>query len=75
MVINDWSAHDIQNGICSLSLFSKKLCHLNIMVVTMDALEPFRQGPTQKPHHYLIYNKGKHAFDINLEVAIQPEKN
>ena len=41
----------------------------------MDALEPFRtkspkQEPTPLPY---LQQKGKHSFDINLEVAIQPE--
>jgi fumarylacetoacetase len=50
MVLNDWSARDIQKWeYVPWVLFSKKFCHLNIMVVTMDALEPFRQGPTQEP--------------------------
>src|SRR5690606_37643737 len=44
-------------------------------IVTMDALEPFRtKGPEQnpKPLAYL-QQSGDHAFDINLQVAIQPE--
>jgi fumarylacetoacetase len=41
----------------------------------MDALEPFRtKGPKQEPTSTsLLATKGKHSFDINLEVAIQPE--
>ncbi|MDX1272697.1 fumarylacetoacetate hydrolase family protein, partial [Bizionia paragorgiae] len=45
-------------------------------IVTLDALEPYRtQGPKplKKQLDYL-QQKGKKSFDINLEVAIQPEK-
>jgi fumarylacetoacetase len=37
--------------------------------------KPFRtKGPKQEPTHFPIFTKkGKHSFDINLEVAIQPE--
>src|SRR5690606_13299994 len=45
-------------------------------IVTLDALEPFRtNGPSQeepKPLPYLQLD-GAHAFDINLQVAIEPE--
>ncbi|MEO9869605.1 MAG: fumarylacetoacetate hydrolase family protein, partial [Ekhidna sp.] len=44
-------------------------------IVTLDALEPFRiSGPKQEPKvlPYLQYSGNKH-FDIDLEVAIQPE--
>jgi fumarylacetoacetase len=44
-------------------------------IVTLEALEPFRvAGPKQEPEvlPYLQYQK-EHAFDINLEVFIQPE--
>jgi hypothetical protein len=35
--------------------------------------KPFRtKGPKQEPTHFPT-TKGKHSFDINLEVAIQPE--
>ena len=41
----------------------------------MDALEPFRvKGPEQSPTPLpYLQQKGNKAFDINLEVAIQPE--
>jgi len=41
----------------------------------MDALEPFRtKGPNQEPTPLpYLQQKGKHAFDINLEVYIKPE--
>ena len=41
----------------------------------MDALEPFRtKGPEQSPEPLpYLKQKGEKAFDINLEVAIQPE--
>jgi fumarylacetoacetase len=42
----------------------------------MDALEPFKtKGPKQSPAPLpYLQQKGKHAFDINLEVYITPEK-
>jgi fumarylacetoacetase len=37
-------------------------------------LEPFEYQVQNKILvRFLIYNKGKHSFDIHLEVAIQPE--
>lgn len=41
----------------------------------MDALEPFRvKGPKQDPQPLpYLQQEGAHAFDINLEVSIQPE--
>jgi fumarylacetoacetase len=41
----------------------------------MDALEPFRtKGPKQNPMPLpYLQQKGKHTFDINLEVSLQPE--
>jgi fumarylacetoacetase len=41
----------------------------------MDALEPFRvQSPKQNPSPLpYLQQKGKHSFDINLEVAIKLE--
>jgi fumarylacetoacetase len=41
----------------------------------MDALEPFKtKGPKQDPSPLpYLQQKGKNNFDINLEVAIQPE--
>jgi fumarylacetoacetase len=47
-------------------------------IVTLDALEPFRTaGPSQKAPQPLEYLRleGEHAFDINLQVAIEPENS
>jgi fumarylacetoacetase len=61
-------------GICTIrSILAKILLAISPWIVTMDALEPFRtKGPKQEPTHFPTC-KGKHSFDINLEVAIQPE--
>ncbi len=80
VLLNDWSARDIQKWeYVPLGPFLAKNFATSISpwIVTMDALEPFRtKGPKQEttPLPYL-QQKGKHAFDINLEVAIQPEKS
>ena len=45
-------------------------------IVTLDALQPFKTDgpkPLKKQLPYL-QQKGKKSYDINLEVAIQPEK-
>jgi fumarylacetoacetase len=63
-------------GICTTwTLLGKSFASsISPWIVTMDALEPFRVLAQNKIQvHYLIYNKGKHSFDIHLEAAIQPE--
>nr|WP_315178619.1 fumarylacetoacetase [uncultured Flavobacterium sp.] len=78
VLLNDWSARDIQKWeYVPLGPFLAKNFATSISpwIVTMDALEPFRtkgtkQEPTPLPY---LQQKGKHSFDINLEVAIQPE--
>ena len=78
VLLNDWSARDIQKWeYVPLGPFLAKNFATSISpwIVTMDALEPFRtKGPTQNPTPlpYLQQN-GKHAYDINLEVQIEPE--
>lgn len=78
MLFNDWSARDIQSWEYQpLGPFLGKNFGSTISpwVVTLDALEPFRQpGPVQQPE-VLPYLKSTHpgAFNINLEVAIKPE--
>lgn len=79
VLLNDWSARDIQKWeYVPLGPFLSKNFATSISpwIVTMDALEPFRTaGPTQEPTPLpYLQQKGKHSFDINLEVAIQPEK-
>lgn len=78
VLMNDWSARDIQKWeYVPLGPFLAKNFATSISpwIVTMDALEPFRckspkQNPTPLPY---LQQKGKHAFDINLEVSIEPE--
>lgn len=78
VLFNDWSARDIQKWeYVPLGPFLAKnfASSISPWVVTMDALEPYRvAGPVQDPEplEYLQYN-GKGNFNINLEVALQPE--
>ncbi|GAA4830168.1 fumarylacetoacetase [Algivirga pacifica] len=79
VVFNDWSARDIQKWeYVPLGPFLGKNFGSSVSpwIVTMDALEPFRvAGPSQDPKvlPYLQY-EGDKAFNINLEVALLPEK-
>ncbi len=79
-IFNDWSARDIQKWeYVPLGPFLAKnfASSISPWIVTLDALEPFRvEGPVQEPKvfDYLQYEGNKH-IDINLEVAIQPEKS
>ncbi len=79
VLFNDWSARDIQKWeYVPLGPFLAKnfVSHVSPWVVTIDALEPFRTtGPVQDPKvlPYLEYKGNKH-IDINLQVAIQPER-
>lgn len=78
VLLNDWSARDIQKWeYVPLGPFLAKNFATSISpwIVTMDALEPFRtKGPKQDPAPLpYLQQKGKHAFDIKLEVSIQPE--
>lgn len=78
VLLNDWSARDIQKWeYVPLGPFLAKnfASSVSPWIVTLDALEPFRtkspkQNPTPLPY---LQQKGKHAFDINLEVSIEPE--
>ncbi len=78
VLMNDWSARDIQRWeYVPLGPFLSKNFATSISpwIITMDALEPFRtKGPKQdpSPQPYLQI-KGKHNFDVNLEVSLQPE--
>ena len=78
VLLNDWSARDIQKWeYVPLGPFLGKNFATSISpwIVTMDALEPFRtKGPNQDPTPLpYLQQKGKHTFEINLEVAIAPE--
>jgi fumarylacetoacetase len=79
VLLNDWSARDIQKWeYVPLGPFLAKnfASSISPWIVTMDALEPFRcASPRQEPTPLkYLQQKGDHGFDINLEVAIQPEK-
>ncbi len=77
-LVNDWSARDIQKWeYVPLGPFLAKNFATSISpwIVTMDALEPFRcPGPVQDPVPlpYLRHDVPS-TFDIELEVAIEPE--
>ncbi len=78
VLLNDWSARDIQKWeYVPLGPFLAKNFGSSISpwIVTMDALEPFRtKSPKQEPRPFpYLQLKGKHAYDINLEVYITPE--
>lgn len=78
VLLNDWSARDIQKWeYVPLGPFLAKnfASSISPWIVTMDALEPFRcKGPVQEPTPLpYLQQKGKHAYDINLEVYIEPE--
>ena len=78
VIFNDWSARDIQTWeYVPLGPFLAKnfASSISPWIVTIEALEPFKvPGPTQDPKVllYLEY-EGDHHFDVNLEVAIQPD--
>jgi fumarylacetoacetase len=77
-LFNDWSARDIQRWeYVPLGPFLGKnfASAVSPWIVTLEALEPFRvAGPEQEPAvlPYLEY-EGNKAFDIQLEVQLQPE--
>ena len=78
VLLNDWSARDIQKWeYVPLGPFLAKnfASSISPWIVTMDALEPFRtKGPKQDPTPLpYLQQKGKHTYDINLQVAICPE--
>ena len=78
VLLNDWSARDIQKWeYVPLGPFLAKnfASSISPWILTMDALEPFKtKGPNQEPMPLpYLQQKGKHAYDINLEVYIEPE--
>ncbi len=79
VLFNDWSARDIQKWeYVPLGPFLGKSFASTISpwVVTLEALEPFRtQGPKpiQEQLPYL-QQKGPKNYDLQLEVAIQPDQ-
>ncbi|RDK07104.1 fumarylacetoacetase [Cupriavidus lacunae] len=78
VLLNDWSARDIQQWeYVPLGPFNSKGFGTSISpwVVTMEALEPFRRdNPEQSPQPLAyLQQQGKNAYDIALEVALQPQ--
>ena len=80
VMFNDWSARDIQKWeYVPLGPFLGKnfASAMSPWVVTLDALEAFRQpGPSQEPE-VLAYLKCPENwnFDIDLEVRVQPKES
>ncbi len=78
VLFNDWSARDIQKWeYVPLGPFLGKnfASTISPWIVTMDALEPFRTAsPKQDPQPLpYLQQKGDHAYDIHIQMAIQPE--
>jgi fumarylacetoacetase len=78
MIFNDWSARDLQSWeYVPLGPFLGKNfgSSLSPWVVTLDALEPFRQAGVKKDPPVLPYLKDTRPFhfDINLEVLISSD--
>lgn len=78
VLFNDWSARDIQAWeYVPLGPFLGKSFASSISpwVVVIEALEPFRTASPKPEEELLPYLKyeGEHAYDLNLEVYIQPE--
>lgn len=78
VLLNDWSARDIQQWeYVPLGPFNSKGFGTSISpwVVTMEALEPFRRdNPEQSPQPLsYLQQQAKNAYDIALEVALQPQ--
>nr|WP_299383243.1 fumarylacetoacetase [Allomuricauda sp.] len=78
VLFNDWSARDIQKWeYVPLGPFLAKnfASSISPWIVTLEALDPFRvPGPEQEPkvQSYLEF-EGDKNYDINLEVALQPD--
>jgi fumarylacetoacetase len=80
VLVNDWSARDIQKWEYQpLGPFNAKNFATSISpwVVTMEALQPFRQeAPVQEPEPLAyLREKNRHTFDIQLEVHLQAEED
>lgn len=79
VLVNDWSARDIQKWEYQpLGPFLAKNLATSISpwVVTLEALEPFRQpGPVQDPEPLpYLQSTGDWAYDIHLEIQLQSEQ-
>lgn len=78
LLFNDWSARDLQKWEYQpLGPFLGKNFGSTVSpwIVTMDALEPFRTASPMQDVAVLPYlqTKEDHAFDIVLDVFLQPE--
>lgn len=78
VILNDWSARDIQKWeYIPLGPFLAKNFQSTISpwIVTLDALQPFKVDGYKQTPEVLPYLKQSNIknYDINLEVAIQPE--
>jgi len=77
-LFNDWSARDIQSWeYVPLGPFLAKnfASSISPWIVTLDALEPYMVETTKQEPKVLSYLEfeGKKSYDINLQVAIEPE--
>ncbi len=79
-LFNDWSARDIQRWeYVPLGPFLAKnfASTTSPWIISLEALEPFRtKAPGQNPKvlPYLKHSRDDSAFDITLEVWLQPER-
>ncbi len=79
VLLSDWSARDIQRWeYVPLGPFlGKNFCtSISPWVVTLDALEPFRQNGCEQTPEPLAYLKSSRdfAYDINLELSIKTQQ-
>lgn len=79
LLFNDWSARDIQRWeYVPLGPFLGKnfASSLSPWIVPLEALKPFRvKGPRQNPAPMeYLQTRGAQNYDLELEVAIQPDK-
>ncbi len=77
-LFNDWSARDIQSWeYVPLGPFLAKnfASSISPWIVTLDTLEPYAVETTKQEPKVLSYLEfeGKKSYDINLQVAIEPE--
>lgn len=78
VLLNDWSARDIQAWeYVPLGPFNSKgfATTISPWIVTMAALEPFRTAQPEQAPEPLSYLRhgGEHAFDIELEAWLKPQ--
>ena len=74
VLVNDWSARDIQKWSTPLAPSCQELgTSVSPWVVTLDALEPFRTSGAKQDPEPLPYLRGgaNAAFDIQLEIWLQ----